>query len=90
MKVSEAFNSVLFWDVDPAKLDWERNRQFIIERVIVRGGMKDVRLIFRQYSRSEIVESLKKSRVLDAVTHNFFANYFNIPKELMHAPSQYY
>lgn len=90
MKVSEAFHKSLFWDVDPEKLDWERNRRFIIERVLVRGGMKDVQQIFKQYTTSQIVRSVKESRDLDAVTHNFCSNYFGIPKSEMNAPSQYY
>ncbi|MEJ0103326.1 MAG: hypothetical protein WDO19_12525 [Bacteroidota bacterium] len=90
MKVSEALDKSLFWDVNPEKLDWEKNKQFIIERVFVRGGMKPVVEIFRKYSLQEIINAVKKSRDLDPVTHNFCSNYFNIPKEQMYAPSQYY
>lgn len=90
MKVSEAFHKSLFWDVDPEKLDWERNRRFIIERVLVRGGMQDVRQMLKQYTQSQIVTSVKESRDLDVVTHNFCSNYFQIPKSEMCAPSKYY
>lgn len=90
MKVAEAFSKSLFWDVDPEKLDWEKSRQLIIQRVLVRGGMKDMRTIFKIYSREQIREVIRNSRDLDNITHNFCSNYFNIPKEQMHAPSQYY
>ncbi len=43
MKVADTFEKNLFWDVNPGKLDWEKNSRFIIERVMVRGGMKDVK-----------------------------------------------
>jgi hypothetical protein len=90
MKVSETLNKSLFWDINPENLDWQRNSRFIIERVLVRGGMNDVKIIMKIYTRSQIIEAIKKSRDLDAITHNFCSNYFNIPKAEMHAPSQYY
>ncbi len=90
MKVSDAFDKNLFWDVNPEKLDWERNSRFIIGRVMVRGGMNDMNVLMKLYTRSQIIDAVKKSRDLDAVTHNFCSNYFNIPKAEMHAPSQYY
>ena len=51
--------------------------------------MKAVVEIFKTYTTNEIVEAVKNSRNLDAVTHNFCSNYFNIPKHQMNAPSQY-
>lgn len=90
MKVAEAFDKRLFWDINPEKLEWNKNSHFIIERVLVRGGMNDVKIIMKFYTRDQIIEAVKKCRDLDAVTHNFCSNYFNIPKAEMHAPSQYY
>lgn len=90
MKVSEAFHKSLFWDVDPETLDWERNRRFITERVLVRGGMQDVQQLLKIYTTPQIVASIKESRDLDVVTHNFCSNYFQISKSEMHAPSQYH
>ncbi len=90
MKVSDVFKKDLFWDVNPELLDSEKNSRFIIERVMVRGGMDDVKKIMKLYTRDQIIDAAKKSRNLDAITHNFCANYFNIPKAEMHAPSQYY
>ena len=90
MKVAEAFNKNLFWDVNPENLEWDKNSRFIIERILVRGGMNDVKIIMKTYTRNQIIDAVKKCRDLDAVTHNFCSNYFNIPKAEMHAPSQYY
>jgi hypothetical protein len=84
------FSKTLFWDVNINELDLSDNKNFIIERVLVRGGMKDMKKITALYSQSELINAIKKSRGLDEVTHNFCANYFNIPKTSMHAPSQYY
>jgi hypothetical protein len=90
MRVSNVLNKSLFWDINPENLDWQKNSRFIIERVLVRGGMNDVKLIMKIYTRSQVIEAIKKSRDLDEITHNFCSNYFNIPKAEMHAPSQYY
>jgi hypothetical protein len=90
MKVADALNKSLFWDVNPEKLDWKKNRRFIVERVLVRGGMIDVKSLLKSYRKDEIIEAIKECRDLDAITHNFCSLYFNIPKAKMHAPSQYY
>ena len=83
-------NKRLFWDVDIEKMDIEKSRDFIIERVLNRGGMSDVKTLFKIYGDEKIIEAIKKSKNLDKVTHNFCSNYFDIPKELMHAPSEFY
>lgn len=84
------FNKSLFWDVDVDKVNLQLQKDFIIQRVFLRGGMNDVKTVFSLYSRIEIIEALKKSRELDKVTHNFCSNYFNISKEEMYAPSEFY
>ena len=84
------FSKTLFWDVDISKIDISLNKDFIIARVLVRGGMNDVRKLISLYTNSELISAIKKSRDLDKITHNFCANYFDIPKTAMHAPSQYY
>ena len=84
------FSKTLFWDVAIKELDLKLNQDFIIERVLIRGGMNDVKKIIALYTKAEIIHAIKQSRGLDKITHNFCANYFNIPKIAMHAPSQYY
>jgi hypothetical protein len=84
------FDKNLFWDVDIQKIDIKKNNKFIIERVLVRGGMNDVKKIFSIYGNDKIIAVIKESKNLDKLTHNFCSGYFNIPKQLMHAPSEYY
>jgi hypothetical protein len=84
------FSKTLFWDINIHEIDLSINKDFIIERVLVRGGRKDVKKITLLYSNAELLSAIKKSKRLDKITHNFCANYFNIPKTAMHAPSQYY
>lgn len=88
--ISFPFTKTLFWDVNINEMNLSINKDFIIERVLVRGGMNDVKKLFSIYSNEELVRAIKNSKGLDRITHNFCANYFNIPKTAMHAPSQYY
>lgn len=74
---TDVLNKTIFWEVNPEKLDWHGHRQFIIERTLVRGGMKAVVEIFKQYARQQIIDAVKNSKNLDRVTHNFCSNYFN-------------
>jgi hypothetical protein len=30
----------LFWDVEISEIDWEENAKFVINRVLMRGGLK--------------------------------------------------
>lgn len=84
------FSKQIFWDVDINTLDYSEKKRFVIERVLVRGGMTDVKVLFKVYNNVEIVAAIKQSKDLDDITHSFCANYFNIPKEEMNAPSKYY
>lgn len=84
------FHKNLFWDIDIQKIDLQKSKNFIVERVLVRGGMSDVKKIFSLYQYEEIITAIRESKNLDKVTHNFCSNYFRIPKESMHAPSEYY
>lgn len=84
------FSKTLFWDIDETKIDLTAKKGFIIPRVFVRGGMKDVKQLMTMYNKEEIIEALKKSRELDKMTYTFCINYFHIPKEEMYAPSEFY
>lgn len=90
MKVSEAFSKSLFWDVDPEKLDWERSRQFIIERILTRGFTKDIEIIFSQYRKDEIRNAVLKSRTLDKKTANYMSIYLSIPLTQINVAPEYY
>ena len=40
----------LFWDVDPDTVDLERHRDYVIERVMLRGGWEPMRWLRATYS----------------------------------------
>lgn len=79
------FSKYLFWDTEIELIDREKNKKSIIERVLTRGFLEDFYTLIKMYSADEIIESIKKSKVLDKKTANFCSQYFNIPKEEIYA-----
>ena len=51
----------LFWDVDYDKIDWEKNYQWVICRVIDRGDVNDIRLCKKYYGEEKIKKSILNS-----------------------------
>lgn len=85
MSIIDKFPARLFWDTDPAKLDPEKHKQFIIRRVMERGDIEDVEVIWRSYNHDEIREALKSARYLSPKTTAFFSNQFDLPKDAFRA-----
>ena len=71
----------LFWDTDPAQVDYEKHARKIIERVVTRGRLEDWRAIREYYGLDRIKEEVVQIRSLDDKTHTFLATILRIPKE---------
>ncbi len=80
MQISN-FSKHLFWDVDPAKLDFEKDKKFIIQRVLQYGFYNDWLLIKETYGLEKISEISVKIRDLDDKTANFVSLICKIPKD---------
>ena len=72
MKADTEFPSIFFWDADLSKLDLEKNKDAIIERILELGDEKAVRWLFSAYSLIEIKSIAKESRGLSAKSRNFW------------------
>lgn len=70
----------LFWDIDIDSLDFDKNARFIIQRVILKGTVKDWVVIKKFYGLDFIKNEILQIRDLDPKTLNFFSTYFNIKK----------
>ena len=70
----------LFWDVDAQKLDWERNKPWIILRVLEYGLLQDWIIIKNKYGMQTIGEVSTTFRSMDPVTLSFVSFMANIPK----------
>lgn len=69
-----------FWDVDLSKLDREKDKFFIISRVLEYGTMEDVVNLLSEYASTEIAQVVRKSRIIGRATANFWGLILNIPR----------
>lgn len=83
------FSTYLFWDAEPTSIDLEKNKAYVIERVITRGHLADFYKLITLYSRADIVEALTRAKQLDPKTAHFCSWYFNIPTTLLHVSPFY-
>jgi hypothetical protein len=72
MRKEEDIPRALFWDTDPAHLDLQENKEYIIERTLELGDDKAVRWLFSIYPRSDIKEVLAKSRRISRKSANYW------------------
>lgn len=70
----------LFWDVND--VDPEKNKKFILERILGFGDMEDFFWALKFYGKEEIKEILLKSRALDSKSSFFWRQYFNIDQKI--------
>ena len=54
------FRSVLFWDTDMTKIDWERQSKAIIRRVFERGNEEEKKEISSFYDIEKINQALNR------------------------------
>lgn len=73
-------NRSLFWDIDFETIDYEKHAQFIINRVLMRGNLKDWYEIKNYYGLERIKQEVLQMKYLDKITLNFCSVYFNLPK----------
>lgn len=76
-----AFSKTLFWDSDVNHLHLQKNKLYIIERIVNRGSYSDWQKMLSLYSTEEITTNIVKIKDLDPKTLNFCSFYFNIPKQ---------
>jgi hypothetical protein len=78
----------LFWDVDPALLDLEEHRRFILGRVLQKGRLADVRWLIRRYGEAAIHEFFRSSGhpELSRRTLAFWRAYFAAQEEKWQSP----
>jgi hypothetical protein len=60
-------------------LDWEKDIQLIVLRVVERGTIEEWKTIMRKYVLTNIVAKAKKIRSMDALAANFLAQISDTP-----------
>ncbi len=70
-----------FWDVDVGRLDTDKHKKFIIERLFRYGRPEQIKWVLARYSDAEIIEAVKSSRTLDKKSATYWALHYNIPPD---------
>jgi hypothetical protein len=73
------FSKHLFWDIDVSNLDFEKHKEFIVQRVLEYGVMKDFVLLIKYLSLNQVKNIAINLRSLDDRTLNFIATITNTP-----------
>ena len=71
-------SKVSFWDVDFDALDYEKDKFFIIDKVMNFGLWKDFLEILKFYGKDTIREEIVKSPYLKKDVLNFACSYLNL------------
>ena len=62
-----------FWDTDLSKINTDKNKQFIIERILELGDAKAIQWLFSNFSQDDIKIALKKSKRISKKSLNFWS-----------------
>jgi hypothetical protein len=76
--ILKLLNPQYFWDVDINKLDSDKAKRYIIDRVFGLGKAKEIKLVIEYYGSGTVVDVLKSINYLDPKTLNFVSKLFNI------------
>ena len=66
----------VFWDCRFEELDIEKDKIFIIGRVLMRGTDKEIRFIEDNFSLQEIKEAVEKSTEVDDICVNYYTKLY--------------
>ena len=70
----------LFWDTDIQKIDLEKHKASVIERITLRGHLDEFRTMMQFYGKDTVKESLLNARWLDKKTLAFCSIIFDTPQ----------
>jgi len=65
------FSSHLFWDVEVSSVDLEKNRAWMVRRVLEKGFLADWQLLQKRYSKDELRDAVSSLRSLEKKATSF-------------------
>jgi hypothetical protein len=71
-----------FWDVDFQQLSAGKASFFIINRLLEHGDERAMKFLLKNYSRKELVDVVKNSRLLSNRSRGLWKIIFDMEKEL--------
>jgi len=69
-----------FWDIDFESLDYQKNKDFIVQKAFDRGSWQDMRWCVSQYGKAEVMNTLVKARSLRPEVLRLVSVLFEIPE----------
>ena len=75
------FSPQCFWDTDTSVLDYEKDKSFIIARVVNNGTSNDESLMLDYYGWDTVKEEVPKIRYLNKKILHYLSCLFNIDKK---------
>jgi len=73
MKILAKYLQLFFWETDISKIEIEKNKQYIIERILELGDNDAVQWLFSNVSLSDIKKTLVGSRRISRKSKNFWS-----------------
>ena len=71
---------ILFWDIDPARLDYDAKARYVIGRVVMYGTLADWKATLEYYGPARVRDEMLQERYIDKRSLNFLSFYFGVPK----------
>lgn len=65
------FSSHLFWDVDVSSVDLDKNRAWMVRRILEKGTLDDWLLLKKCYSKDELRNAVSSLRSLEKKATSF-------------------
>lgn len=75
-----SFLKKYFWDVDFKKIDPEKSKMYIAERLLEHGDARALFWFFQNIGVAHAKRVLREQRGLSPRSANFWASYLNVPK----------
>ncbi len=75
------FRNSLFWEYEFDKIDWQKLKVVVVQRVIERGRMDDFYAIFNLYGTEGVKDAIKNIPYLNPKDMEFVCSVFEIKKE---------
>ena len=81
MKRLPEFLKKYFWDVVFEKIDLEKNKEYILKRILNYGDEKAVDWMYNNFKKSEIKNTLSNFRGYSQKSANYWALMLDVPKK---------
>lgn len=70
-----------FWDIDFDTLDFEKNKEYIVARILEYGDIEAIVWLFATYSKEAIKKVLINQHDFSVKTANFWSQILGVDKE---------